>query len=91
MANQTPIESFLEIGVNVLIGYFIAMGIQTLVFPLYGITVSHSTNAQMTLIFTAVSMVRSYLIRRFFNNNLGLVVIKKIKSLIKRVTTKQHI
>ena len=79
MTSQTRISSMIEIGVNTTIGFFIAMGVQTIVFPLYGVEVSHGTNAQMTAIFTVVSMIRSYSIRRFFNNNIGLTVINKFK------------
>jgi hypothetical protein len=82
MTDQTRLQSFIEISVNTGIGFFIAMGVQTLVFPFYGLTVSHTTNFQMTAIFTFVSMIRSFAIRRFFNNNIGAVIVKKIKSII---------
>ena len=60
---QSLIESLFGTGV----GFIIALLTQVLVFPFYGLEVSLSTNLQLTFIFTFVSVVRSYAIRRFFN------------------------
>ena len=39
-----------------------------MIFPLYGFsTLSLTENVQIVTIFTIISMVRSYLVRRFFN------------------------
>jgi hypothetical protein len=60
------VESF----TNQLIGFFIAMLTQMIVFPLYDIHVSHTQNFTMTAIFTVVSMIRSFIIRRYFNGKI---------------------
>jgi hypothetical protein len=52
--------------VNVLVGYGVAVATQMLVFPLFGLTVTVTENLLIGLIFTAVSIVRSYALRRTF-------------------------
>jgi len=76
---QTKLESLLESGVNIIIGYLIALASQILIFPLYGIQITLSTNLWIGLWFTLVSLVRSYLLRRYFNQR----VHKAIHNLIK--------
>jgi hypothetical protein len=64
---QTRLQSLIEAWVNVAIGYFVALAAQLIVFPLYDIDVSMRQNIQIVLIFTAVSIARSYALRRLFN------------------------
>lgn len=64
---QTRLQSLIEAWVNVIIGYFVALIAQLIVFPLYDLEVSFSQNLQIGLIFTVVSIARSYLLRRLFN------------------------
>jgi len=64
---QTRTQSLLESTANILIGYFVAVGSQMLIFPLFNITTSLKTNIYIGLWFTLVSLIRSYILRRFFN------------------------
>lgn len=64
---QTRWQSFIESWANVLIGYGVALLTQIIVFPMYGMTVSLSQNVQIGVIFTLVSLARSYALRRLFN------------------------
>lgn len=64
---QTRLQSMIEAFINVLIGYFVALATQMIEFPLYDMEVSLSQNIQIGLIFTVVSITRSYLLRRLFN------------------------
>lgn len=64
---QSRLQSAIESCTNVAIGYFVALAAQLAVFPMYGIDVKLADNVQIGIIFTAVSLVRSYVIRRFFN------------------------
>ena len=64
---QTRKQSFTESVVNVLIGYGVAVGSQILIFPFFGIHVRLSDNFIMGVYFTVISIIRSYLLRRFFN------------------------
>jgi hypothetical protein len=56
----------LEAVVNVCVGYGVAVGSQMVVFPLLEIEVAIETNLIIGLIFTVISLVRSYILRRIF-------------------------
>jgi hypothetical protein len=58
--------SLVESLTNVLVGYGVAVVTQMLVFTLFGLAVTISDNLLIGLIFTAVSIVRSYALRRGF-------------------------
>jgi len=70
---QTKLSSAIEAGMNIAIGYSIALLSQILVFPFFDIYVSLSTNLGIGAWFTAISFVRSYVIRRWFNARLHRV------------------
>jgi hypothetical protein len=52
---------------NVAVGYFVAVGAQAMIFPLFGIHVAASDHFAIGGLFTVVSLVRSYVLRRVFN------------------------
>jgi hypothetical protein len=58
--------SLAEAMANVAVGYGIAVATQALVFPLFGLHASLSDNLLIGAIFTVVSIVRSYSLRRVF-------------------------
>lgn len=64
---QTRTMSAVESVANMLAGYGIAVATQALVFPLFGIQASLADNLAIGAVFTAVSLVRSYALRRLFN------------------------
>lgn len=64
---QTRLQSLLESCINVAIGYGVALLGQLIVFPLYGMQVSLETNLHIGAWFTAISIARSYMVRRAFN------------------------
>jgi len=63
---QSRLMSLMESLANVLAGYGVAVITQMLVFPLFGLAVTVTENLLIGLIFTAVSIVRSYALRRGF-------------------------
>ena len=63
---QSRAMSLVESIANVLVGYGVAVTTQMLVFPLFGWQASVQDNLTIGLIFTAVSIVRSYALRRGF-------------------------
>ena len=67
VVGQSQLCSFLEQLVNISIGISVALLAQMLIFPLYSIHVSFQTNLSISLWFTAVSLLRGYAVRRFFN------------------------
>lgn len=64
---QSRLQSLFEALANVVLGYGVALGAQLLVFPLFGIHLPLASNLAIGIIFTVVSLIRSYLLRRFFN------------------------
>jgi len=64
---QTKTQSLIEALVNISVGMGVAFCAQLVVFPALGIAVSLNQNMAITFAFTAVSLVRSYALRRFFN------------------------
>jgi hypothetical protein len=67
---QSKLQSFVEVCVNVTLGYFTALLAQVIVFPWFGIHVNFSQNVLIGLIFTFIAVVRGYFVRRFFNERL---------------------
>jgi hypothetical protein len=65
--SQSRRHSLIEAWVNVLIGYWVAVAGNCVIFPLVGLRVSAQQNFLMGGFFTVVSLVRSYLLRRAFN------------------------
>jgi hypothetical protein len=58
--------SAVEAVVSTAIGYIVAVATQMVVFPVFGLAVGVWENLSIGLAFTAVSVVRSYLVRRLF-------------------------
>jgi len=67
---QSRLGSLVEACVNTTIGYGVALASQLVVFPLVGIHVPLRTNIVIGLWFTGVSIVRGYVLRRWFNHRL---------------------
>ena len=63
---QSRRMSLAESLTNVAVGYGIAVATQIAVFPLFGLEVRLSDNLAMGAIFTGVSILRSYSLRRLF-------------------------
>jgi len=64
---QSRISSLIETIVSIAIGFIIALCAQLLIFPYFGIQVSLSANLKITGLFTIVSVIRGYWVRRLFN------------------------
>lgn len=60
----------IESAMNVAIGYFVAFASQLVIFPWFGIDIPISSNLAIGAWFTAISLARSYIIRRWFNARL---------------------
>jgi hypothetical protein len=64
---QTKFQSLVESMTGVAIGYVVAVLSQLLIFPLFGIKTSMTDNLLIAGYFTIISIIRSYLVRRWFN------------------------
>lgn len=63
---QTRTMSAVESVANVAVGYGVAVMSQIVIFPWFGIHIPLHDTALIGLIFTAVSLVRSFTLRRAF-------------------------
>jgi hypothetical protein len=64
---QTRAMSLVEAVANVVVGYGVAVAAQMIVFPWFGLQATLDQNLKIGLVFTFVSLVRSYFLRRLFN------------------------
>jgi hypothetical protein len=63
---QSRRQSLIEAITNVVVGYALAVLTQIVVFPWFDLNPSLSENLALGLVFTVISLVRSYAIRRLF-------------------------
>jgi uncharacterized protein YacL len=64
---QTKKKSLKESIINTSVGFVLSFIIQLIIYPLFDIPVSFSQNVWITIIFTVVSILRGYVVRRLFN------------------------
>lgn len=65
---QSRWMSFVEALTNIAVGYALAVATQALVFPLFGLQVPLGDSLLIGAVFTVVSLVRSFALRRVFNH-----------------------
>ncbi len=63
---QTRTHSILESISNTVIGYMVAVASQLVIFPMFDIHIPLQDNLLIGVWFTAISLTRSYLVRRWF-------------------------
>jgi len=63
---QTRLMSLVEAVAYVVVGHGVAVIPQILVFPVFGLQLSLAQNLKMGLIFTGISLIRSFALRRLF-------------------------
>jgi hypothetical protein len=64
---QTKLGSIAEAWANIAVGFSINYCANLLIFPLFGMHISPGSNFVLGLIYTVISLVRSYVLRRWFN------------------------
>ena len=80
--NQTRLESLAEVIINVIIGWGVGLLTQLVVFPIFDIHVSFGDQFWISVVFTVVSIVRSYAIRRWFNAGIHKVAAQFIRKFV---------
>lgn len=65
---QSKKQSILESIVNVVSGLVISFIIQLILYPLLGVPLTLQQNFIASAVFLIFSMIRSYVVRRIFNN-----------------------
>ncbi len=63
---QSRLMSFVEAGANVVVGFVLAVAVQLLLFPVLGLQPTLPQSLGIALVFTALSLLRSYALRRVF-------------------------
>jgi hypothetical protein len=81
--SQSRRGSLHETSVNFLLGYCTAIFSQAVIFPLFGIDATIHENLSIALWFSVISLIRSYVIRRWFNARLhnASIRISNVKSI----------
>ena len=65
---QSKRESMIETLTSVFVGWLIGVILNMLVLPLFDYNITVVDSLWVSLIFTAVSVIRGYIIRRWFNS-----------------------
>lgn len=65
--SQSKLLSVAETFTNTAVGYVVAIGSQLLIFPYFGIKIPFHDNLLIGAFFTVISLIRGYIIRRWFN------------------------
>jgi len=68
---QTRIQSLIEASLNTLSGLVVTMLAQDIIYPFYNIHTTTGQNLSLALIFTVLSIIRSYIWRRLFNRRVS--------------------
>jgi hypothetical protein len=63
---QSRLMSLIEALTNVVVGFWLAVIAQIIVFPLFDLPVSFGQNLAIATLFTGVSLMRGYVLRRLF-------------------------
>jgi hypothetical protein len=63
---QSRSLSLIEAMTNVVVGYVLAVATQIVVFPWFELNPSLGENLTLGLVFTAISLIRGYALRRLF-------------------------
>lgn len=67
---QTKLESLVEVLANISFGFIVTMAASPYIYPWFGVKFSTSQNFGLTMIFTVLSVVRGYIVRRWFNKHM---------------------
>ncbi len=65
--SQSRLGSFIEAWANILVGFGISYAANLIVLPLFGYDITAGDAFWVGLVFTLISLARSYVIRRWFN------------------------
>lgn len=67
---QTKKQSLTEAITNTAVGFGVSYASTFLIFPLLGMHTNAGTNLVIVIYFTAVSILRGYVVRRWFNKRI---------------------
>lgn len=64
---QSKSRSWKEAFTNIAIGYCVNFFANLVVFPMFGYNITIADNIVIGLVFTVISVIRQYVVRRYFN------------------------
>lgn len=67
---QSRLESLIETVINTCLGFIINYCANLVILPLFGFHITPGANFLMGLLYTVISVARSYAVRRWFNARL---------------------
>lgn len=73
---QTRMSSFIEAWINVLIGFGINFVANLLILPMFGFNITLEDNLYIGILYTVISVARSYAVRRWFNEYIHRTAVK---------------
>ena len=77
MMNQSKLSSLIEVAFNIAIGFTINFIANMWILPAYGFeTLTWQVNLQLGVVYTVISVIRSYVVRRWFNAMLHKAALK---------------
>jgi hypothetical protein len=82
MVTQTKLESLIEVSINIAIGFLVSYLAWPLCAYINNLDYDNVTQLNIVIFFTVLSVIRSYLIRRWFNARIHLVVVSIARRLI---------
>ena len=88
--NQTRLESLAEVCLSTAIGYAFAILAQLAIFPVFGISVTVAENFAIAALFTVVSVLRGYVVRRWFNAGLHRTAVRIARRLTGKSNARNH-
>lgn len=73
---QTRMSSFIEAWINVLIGFGINFVANLVILPMFGFNITLEDNLYIGILYTIISVARSYAVRRWFNEYIHRTAVK---------------
>jgi membrane protein implicated in regulation of membrane protease activity len=67
MGSQTKLNSIIESISNTAVGLLTTLILSPLIYDIVGMKYTYTQLGMATVLFTAISIIRGYIIRRFFN------------------------
>jgi uncharacterized membrane protein len=77
---QTRKQSIIESVTNTAFGTFISFLASLIIYPLVGVDATMKDIGQLTIIFTCLSIVKNFVVRRFFETDTWTKLWRKRKS-----------
>lgn len=77
--DQTRLQSFIEACINTFLGFVITLACVPFIYPIFGHSFTFTQNLGITAIFTVISIIRGYAVRRWANNRIKMTAIRLSK------------